>query len=78
MIAIRFHHFTISLLRFRKGRPAHCSKDHLKAVLIISASPFDLVAIYIKLLRELEVGNDDCSMPEVFVLKRTRPLTLNN
>lgn len=78
MIANRFHHFTISLLRFRKNRPSHCAKHHLKAVLIISASPFDLVAIYIKLLRELEVGNGECSMPEVFVLKRTRPLALNN
>lgn len=47
-------------------------------MLLISASAFDWVSIYMKLMRELESGLSECEVPEVFVLKRHRLLTLGS
>lgn len=45
---------------------------------MICASSFDWVTIYMKFMRELETGLKECEVPEVFVLKRNRPLTLGS
>jgi hypothetical protein len=60
-------------------KPAHC-KPRLpeKALLLISASSFDFVTIYKKVLREMEMGANECEVPEVFLLKRVRPLVLSS
>lgn len=47
-------------------------------MLLICASGFDWVTIYMKLMRELEIGLGECEVPEVYVLKRNRPLTLGS